>query len=722
MVPFVLLAWRHAGAAAHEDARRRLRVLVPLVALTIAAGAARLAVLWLVENPGEARVFWDRRTGRARGPRAVHSPVARFPRRANPVFHAVAPVESLASARAAGAMALLLILGAAAWRLRRHEPIAAFGLAWFALFVSVLVLVVVDLGEPMAEQRIDLASAGIFMIAGTSLAVCALTRVRPAWRMLPVALAGRRRGRALRGDRQARLDAVGAGQVWEDAAGKAPGAWVPLVMLGMLSMRDGRAADAIERYRRAAAIAPDQPMIDVKVGALAMQAGDRKEAARRAFETAVRLDPSSTTAQNALGALALTEGRPAEARVHLEGALRAYWSNVRRGCCWPRSRNTRDSAPRRACGASRRRRSRRRRPTWMPASRGTRRTEVLRHIRHHMHVAAADVDLVLEPHGDARRRERLVRPRRRRCRSPSRASSLPEGSTITVSPLLEHAATRSARRSRGSRGSGAARTAPGSGSRRGCDPARSARSRGTRATVVALVPAVFALFCTTLSPLSALIGMKVTSLKPSCPTNAPKSLADRVVDRALVALEVHLVHGHEQVRDAEQRRDVRVPRDCWSTPSRASIRMIATFAVDAPVAMLRVYCTWPGVSAMMNLRFCGREVAVRDVDRDALLALGLEAVGEAATSRSPRPRAFAALLHRRELIVVDAVGVVAAAARSAWTCRRRPSRPTRSGGAPWLRARRGRPRCRRWISSCSPAIRSSPRASSAPSSRPRRGR
>ncbi len=43
-------------------------------------------------------------------------------------------------------------------------------------------------------------------------------------------------------------------------------------------------------------------------------------------------------------------------------------------------------------------------------------------------------------------------------------------------------------------------------------------------------------------------------------------------------------------------------RDWDSTPSRASTRMTATFAVDAPVTMLRVYCTWPGVSAMMNLR------------------------------------------------------------------------------------------------------------------------
>ena len=35
----------------------------------------------------------------------------------------------------------------------------------------------------------------------------------------------------------------------------------------------------------------------------------------------------------------------------------------------------------------------------------------------------------------------------------------------------------------------------------------------------------------------------------------------------------------------------------FSTPKRKFI-----IAVDAPVAMLRVYCSWPGVSAMMYLR------------------------------------------------------------------------------------------------------------------------
>jgi len=44
-------------------------------------------------------------------------------------------------------------------------------------------------------------------------------------------------------------------------------------------------------------------------------------------------------------------------------------------------------------------------------------------------------------------------------------------------------------------------------------------------------------------------------------------------------------------------------RRVWRlTPLIASTRMMAASEVDAPVAMLRVYCSWPGVSAMRNLR------------------------------------------------------------------------------------------------------------------------
>jgi hypothetical protein len=90
--------------------------------------------------------------------------------------------------------------------------------------------------------------------------------------------------------------------------------------------------------------------------------------------------------------------------------------------------------------------------------------------------------------------------------------------------------------------------------------------------------------------------------------------------------EVHLVDGDDDVLDAEQ---LAMKRGAASAEhaERASIEDDRQFAVDAPVAMLRVYCSWPGVSAMMNLRR-RREVAVRDVDGDALLALGLQAVDE----------------------------------------------------------------------------------------------
>ena len=44
--------------------------------------------------------------------------------------------------------------------------------------------------------------------------------------------------------------------------------------------------------------------------------------------------------------------------------------------------------------------------------------------------------------------------------------------------------------------------------------------------------------------------------------------------------------------------------------------------------MLRVYCSWPGRVGDDELAQRRGEIAVGDVDRDALLALGDEAVGQ----------------------------------------------------------------------------------------------
>jgi Flp pilus assembly protein TadD len=328
MVPFVLLAWRHLAAPSDAAVRQRLRILGPLVALTVLAGMARLAVLWTVENPGEARVFWAHALVELdvfrRYLQLLVAPVGQS------VFHAIPPVESLASLRLVATVLLLLGLGFTAWRLRRREPLVAFGLAWFALFVlPSAVLVVVDLGEPMAEQRIYLASAGVLTLVGVALAwVRAWCGAhRPGLRLitvvLPLLLAATLFART-----EARLDAWSSSiRLWEDAALNAPGAWLPQLMLGDSLDAAGRPADAIQAYRRAAELGPDQAVAHVKLGTLLMQAGDR-EAARQALERALQLDPSSATAQNALGALAMTGGQPEAARARFEAALAIDPRNV----------------------------------------------------------------------------------------------------------------------------------------------------------------------------------------------------------------------------------------------------------------------------------------------------------------------------------------------------------------------------------------------------------
>ena len=69
-------------------------------------------------------------------------------------------------------------------------------------------------------------------------------------------------------------------------------------------------------------------------------------------------------------------------------------------------------------------------------------------------------------------------------------------------------------------------------------------------------------------------------------------------------------------------------RVCASTPFLASIMMMASVAVDAPVAILRVYCSWPGGIGDDEFSPVRSEVAVSHVDGDALLAFRRKAVNQ----------------------------------------------------------------------------------------------
>ena len=128
----------------------------------------------------------------------------------------------------------------------------------------------------------------------------------------------------------------------------------------------------------------------------------------------------------------------------------------------------------------------------------------------------------------------------------------------------------------------------------------------------------------------------------------------------VVVDQVHLVDRQHDVADADQVSEVAVAPGLLSTPLRASIRITARSAVEAPVTMLRVYCSWPGRVGDDELALVGGEEAIGDVDRDALLALGGEAVDQQREIDllALRADALAVGFERGELVLEDHLGIV----------------------------------------------------------------
>ena len=129
----------------------------------------------------------------------------------------------------------------------------------------------------------------------------------------------------------------------------------------------------------------------------------------------------------------------------------------------------------------------------------------------------------------------------------------------------------------------------------------------------------------TLSPCSALIGIGVTVAPPARPV---KSSTDRVEHAAIEVEQVHLVDGEDEARDAEQVRDARVP---------PRLLLDAVPRIDEQDRDVGRRCAGRHVARVLlvagrvgqdELASRGREVAVGDVDGDALLALGPQPVGE----------------------------------------------------------------------------------------------
>ena len=106
----------------------------------------------------------------------------------------------------------------------------------------------------------------------------------------------------------------------------------------------------------------------------------------------------------------------------------------------------------------------------------------------------------------------------------------------------------------------------------------------------------------TLSPSSALTGMKVAAGAPMRRRYSVNSSRMRAKTSSRHPTRSILFTATARCGMPSRLAMQACRRDCGSTPLRASTRITATSAVEAPVAMLRVYCSWPGVSAMMNFR------------------------------------------------------------------------------------------------------------------------
>ena len=154
--------------------------------------------------------------------------------------------------------------------------------------------------------------------------------------------------------------------------------------------------------------------------------------------------------------------------------------------------------------------------------------------------------------------------------------------------------------------------------------------------------------------------MHVTSVKPICAANSRYSRSMSGVGLLGVVDQVHLVDGDDDASNADQRHQIAVaPR----------LRQHALSAVDQDHRQVGGGGAGHHVARVLlvarrvghdELALVGGEIPVRDVDRDALLALGRQAVDQQREVELVAARAHLLGVgrQRRELILEDHLGLV----------------------------------------------------------------
>lgn len=291
MFPFLLLAYDRLLLRSVPDPPRRLwRLHLPLVSLVVLAGVARAGMfLWVeqasrrgaVERMGayllvQLEVVW-------RYLALLVAPVSLS------IFHDVglSPRASLVGGAA------LLVLIVLAFLVRRRAPLVALGVAWFLLLL-VPSSSIIPLQYAMAEHRMYLASAGVFMAVAWGFAWL-LTAVRGGARWRGVVLvAALVAAVALLASLTVARNSVWTDKIalWRDAATKFP-RWQTLMSLGDALGERGRCDEAIPAYRAAIARAPRRLLPYEKLRVCLATQGRITEA-REIQRTLAGMDPGFT--------------------------------------------------------------------------------------------------------------------------------------------------------------------------------------------------------------------------------------------------------------------------------------------------------------------------------------------------------------------------------------------------------------------------------------------
>ena len=303
-----------------SNARALVFEKVPLVALAIAAGLttviiqsrvgalASLDALPLATRLGNAAIGYVAYVWKTIWP----WPLAAF-----------YPLFDPSPLRVVMAIAALLTMTYAAFRIRERHPYVWVGWCWYVVTITPVIGFVQAGEQGMADRFMYVPMIGLLIAAAWG-ARPLLSRTAGGG-MLPALAAGlvivwtvAARAQAAHWENSLTL--------WEHAARVTPGSYIAHENLGQALRERGRLDEALASYERARSLAPAHSpgylaVIDNSIGLVLTRQGRTGEARDR-FAAAVRSDPRLAEARSNLGNALASDGRAAEAIEHYREAIR----------------------------------------------------------------------------------------------------------------------------------------------------------------------------------------------------------------------------------------------------------------------------------------------------------------------------------------------------------------------------------------------------------------